>query len=116
MDAEAEQSGEPYSIETEPYFEKVKTGDTAIVNIRIKDKDGKTAVSANNRLFFNIEGGRFLGSGNGNPGDHDNEKKMNRCAFKGLCQIAVKALENNIKISVTAEGLKAGKCEIKTER
>lgn len=116
MEAEAEYCGEPHSITAVPYFESVKAGDTAIINIRITDKEGKTASSADNRLFFSIEGGKFLGSGNGNPGDHDNEKELDRCAFKGLCQIAVKAYDSDINVKVTADGLNAGECKIKIER
>ena len=56
-----------------------------------------------------VEGaGEFLGTGNGNPGDHDSDKVPHRRAFNGLCQLLVAATgeAGEIKITATSKNLK----------
>lgn len=103
----------PYKIEIMPYKNSIKNGQTAIVNVKITDKNDNTVPTADNRIFFEIDGGELLGTGNGNPGDHDSEKVPVRRAFNGLCQLLVRASETgNIKVTAKSDGLKSGICEI----
>lgn len=56
---------------------------------------------------------KLSGTGNGNPGDHSNEKLPVRRAFNGLCQVLVRSGENEkIVVSAKANGLIADECEI----
>lgn len=106
-----------YKIEIELYKNSIAEGQTAIVNIKITDKNGCVVPTADNRIFFDIEGGEFLGTGNGNPGDHDSEKILVRRAFNGLCQVLIRTNESSkIKIAAKSEGLKQGICEIEVNK
>ena len=100
-------TGTPHSIFAQPYKDKVRNGETAVINIRVADKDGNTVPTACNELRFEIEGdGALLGTGNGNPGDHANEKEHKRCAFNGLCQLLVKKSgDGELNIKIMSEGL-----------
>lgn len=103
----------PCRIVAKPYKDVIGVGETAIVNIDIVDKNGDLVPTADNRLFFDIEGAKLLGTGNGDPGDHDSEKVPTRRAFGGKCQLLVAAnTSENIKITAKANGLEAAVCKI----
>lgn len=103
----------PYKLEIVPYKDAVTVGETAIINIRVADKNGITVPAADNQIFFTVEGGQFLGCGNGNPGSHENDKIPVRRAFNGLCQFLVKADSVDvIKITAQSSGLIQDICEI----
>ncbi len=101
------------NIIAKPYKDTVTVGETAIINILITDKNGLIVPTACNELHFDIKGGVLLGTGNGDPGDHSNEKLAARKAFGGMCQLLVKATGNGM-ITVTASSakLKEGKVTI----
>lgn len=104
----------PYKIELMPYKNTIAVEETAIINVRIADKNGITVPTADNQIFFTVEGGQFLGCGNGNPGSHENDKIPVRRAFNGLCQLLVKATDSEmIKVTAQSDGLKQGICAIK---
>ena len=100
----------PADILIEPYNKPICKGDAVIINIKITDKNGEIVANADNELRFNVEGGTILGTGNGNPADHANEKLPNRRAFGGLCQLIVRADgENNIRVTVSSDTINNGK-------
>lgn len=107
----------PYKIELMPYKDNIAVGETAIINVRIADKNGITVPTADNQIFFTVEGGQFLGCGNGNPGSHESDKIPVRRAFNGLCQLLVKVTDKEgfIKITAQSSGLKQDICEIKVK-
>lgn len=94
----------PYKIKMEAYKNEImKNSDIAIINVRIVDKDGSIVPTADNEIYFKVEGaGGFLGVGNGNPGSHESDKLPVRRAFNGMCQLLVKSLEMEGKIKITA--------------
>lgn len=103
----------PYKIELVPYNSKVNCGDMAIVNVSVLDNQGMIVPTADNEIYFEVKGAKFLGTGNGNPGDHSNEKLPVRRAFNGLCQVLVRSGEDEkIVVSAKANGLIAAECEI----
>lgn len=113
MEKTIQQAGKPYKIKIEPYSETVKKGDTAIFNISILDENNLLVPDADNELIFEVEGGTLLGTGNGNPGDHDSEKTNKRHAFNGLCQVFVRAdKENEITLTVKSDGLETATTEV----
>ena len=107
----------PYKIELMPDKDNIAVGETAIINVRIADKNGITVPTADNQIFFTVEGGQFLGCGNGNPGSHESDKIPVRRAFNGLCQLLVKVTDKEgfIKITAQSSGLKQDICEIKVK-
>lgn len=111
-----ETTGIPAKIVIEPYQEQVRAGGTAIFKISIVDQNGRIVPTADNELHFNIEGaGSFLGTGNGNPGDHDTDRVPVRRVFNGLCEVLVRTEDyKNAKVilKATAAGLQSGCCEV----
>ncbi len=108
-----ETTGTPYRIELMPYKEKVSAGDTVIVNVKITDEQGRFVPTADNELCFDITGGEFMGTGNGNPADHAPDKTPVRRAFNGLAQVIIRATECGvIKINAKSIGLYNGVCEV----
>jgi beta-galactosidase len=104
----------PFKIELLPYKDNISIGETAIINVRITDKNGMTVPTADNEITFSVEGGQFIGCGNGNPGDHASDKLPLRRAFNGLCQLLAKANNTDtIKITAQSNGLLCGVCDVK---
>lgn len=106
-------AGDPYKIDVRAYNEAA--GDTMIFNISILDKNGRLVPDADNKLSFEITGGILLGTGNGNPGDHDSEKTNERRAFNGLCQVLARADRESgaVRITVKSDGLNNAECLVK---
>ena len=106
----------PYKVDLIPFKNKIMTADTAIINVQVTDKDGAVVPTADNKIFFTVEGGQFLGTGNGNPGSHESDKIPVRRVFNGLCQLLVKADNSGvIKIAAKSKDLIQGICEIGVE-
>ena len=108
--------GAPAKILVEPYQKEVRENGVAIFKICITDEEGRIVPTADNELHFSIEGaGSFLGSGNGNPGDHASDRVPVRRAFNGLGEVLVQAnegVDERIRLIVAATGLQAGICEV----
>ncbi|MBQ7792260.1 MAG: hypothetical protein IJ367_02060, partial [Clostridia bacterium] len=70
---------------------------------------------ADNEIRFTVEGeGTFLGTGNGNPGSHEDDTLPVRRVFNGLCQLLVRPTgqKGTIKIKAEAAGFQAGECVV----
>lgn len=107
-------TGTPHKIDLIPYKDRIMTGDTAILNVRVTDRDGRTVPTADPVIFFTVEGGQFLGTGNGNPGSHESDKIPVRRAFNGLCQLLVRADRAGVmKITAGSDELMQGICEVR---
>ncbi len=108
-----ETTGAPHSIELMPYKDTVEKGDTVIVNIKIIDEEGRFVPTADNELYFEITGGEFMGTGNGNPADHAPDKVPVRRTFNGLAQVIIRATKSGtIKIKAKSAGFYSGMCEV----
>ncbi len=107
-------TGEPFAIRLQPYKDTIVSSDTAIINVDIVDRAGDTVPGAENELCFEIIGpGVLLGTGNGDPGDHDSEKLPARRAFHGKCQLLVRADgPGSLKIAAASEGLRSDGLEL----
>lgn len=99
----------PFRIQTDiqRYSDEGTEWDTVICDCYIVDQNGKTVPYANNYLRFSAEEDAvFLGCGNGNPSDYQNDKLPGRCAFHGCCQAIYKVPKNaHPSITVRSEGL-----------
>ncbi len=106
-------TGAPYRIELAPYKTKISKNETAIVNIRVTDEKGLIVPDADNEITFKVCGGKMIGTGNGDPGSHESDKRPVRRAFNGLCQILVRASDSGeIKITAESSGMRKGICSV----
>ena len=82
--------------------------DAVPVNVSLVDADGNTLPTATSHVAFTVEGGKVLGTGNGDPNSHENDTLPERDLFAGLAQVIVgRATEPGTPLSLTAtvEGL-----------
>jgi beta-galactosidase len=113
-------AGAPTGIQLSPDRAVIKANgeDVTIVKVAIVDANGVVVPDANNKVEFKISGaGSLIGTGNGNPADHDSDKTNWRNTFNGYCIAIVQATEGEgtITIEAASEGLSVGKVDIKTE-
>jgi beta-galactosidase len=89
--------------------------DVTIVKVAIVDKEGIVVPDAQNKVEFNVLGnGNLIGTGNGNPMDHDSDKTNFRNAFNGYCIAIIQGTEDSgtITIEASSEGLITAKNDI----
>ena len=105
-----ETTGEPAALKFSPVRQTLAADgeDTVVVPVSILDASGRLAANANNRVTFQITGGKLAGVGNGNPGDHDPDRANQRAAFNGHCIAVVQAGKKREQWTLTAssQGLK----------
>jgi beta-galactosidase len=93
--------------------------DVTIIKVSIVDEYGVVIPDAQNRIDFKVSGNaKLIGTGNGNPMDHDSDKTGFRNTFHGYCIAIVQASEEagNITIEAASEGLRTGKAEVSTSK
>jgi beta-galactosidase len=110
-----ESTGSAYTLVAEP-SKKILAADgkdAMVINISVKDKEGRDVPDANNEINFMLEGdAQIIGVGNGDPSSHEPDKcevgKWKRNLFSGKCQLIILAGKkpSAIKFSATADGLK----------
>ena len=86
-----ETTDEPANIGVFPDHTKISRRGSVVVNLEIVDSKGRTVPTAANPLDFVVEGGEFLGAGNGDPACHEPDKARRHSAFNGLCQVILQA-------------------------
>lgn len=100
-----------------PNKEVVKANgkDGIIVNVSFLDSEYKEVPDANNLIQFSISGdAKIIGVGNGDPSSHEPDKcedrKWQRSAFNGKCQVIIQAGKTPGKIILEAKstGLRSG--------
>jgi beta-galactosidase len=114
-------AGAPAGIQLSPDRVVIKANgeDVTIVKVAIVDANGVVVPDANNKVEFKISGaGKLIGTGNGNPADHDSDKTNWRNAFNGYCIAILQASEETgtIIIEAASEGLSVGKVSINTKK
>ncbi len=79
--------------------------DLSFVTVRIVDKDGRLAPTANNHLRFTVEGpGEIVATDNGDPTSFVPFQSPERTAFNGLCLVIVRGVAGQSgKITLRAE-------------
>ena len=80
-------------------------GDAAIFEVSVTDGQGTVVPYASNLLSFAVEGGQFLGAGNGDPASHEQDTHPVRRAYGGLCQAIALITEPEFALRVTSHGL-----------
>lgn len=117
---ELETTGAPARIELSPERLKLRAGgeDTIVVPVSILDAQGRVVPDAGNRIEFRLEGGgQILGTGNGNPADHDSDKAPERKAFHGHCIAVVQAGDRPgvLRFEASSPGLVTGRLTLKVQ-
>jgi beta-galactosidase len=82
--------------------------DLAVIAAQVLDHAGNPVPTAGQRLHFALSGpARLLGTGNGDPTDHDPDNAPDRRAFNGLAQALVQSdgAAGAITLTVSGEGL-----------
>lgn len=94
--AKVETTGLPAEIVLTPNKTKaVANGtDLVMVEVNVKDNNGRAVPTANNEIEFQIEGdAQIIGVGNGNPSSHEADKctdgSWKRNLFNGKCQVII---------------------------
>jgi beta-galactosidase len=82
--------------------------DAVIVPVSIVDAQGRVVPGAANEVAFQlVGGGRIVGTGNGDPADHDPERAYQGKAFHGRCVVIVQAgvEPGRLELTATSQGL-----------
>jgi beta-galactosidase len=103
-------AGAPASILLSPHRTVINADgeDVSIITAAIVDENGIVVPDAGNIIEFKISSnGNLIGTGNGNPMDHDSDKTSYRNAFNGYCIAIVQASDKagTVTIEASSEGL-----------
>lgn len=114
---EIKAAGTPAAVLLTPDVEEIRFdgSDVALITVKVVDESEAVVPESDTRIRFMVEGGRILGTGNGNPGSHEPDKEPMRRAFHGLCQLLVQAekKQGDIHIKASADGLHSGFCSLR---
>ena len=114
LTAKVETTGEPSEVVITPYKTTLIADgkDVSVINVSVKDKQGRDVPDANNLIHLNLTGNaKIIGTGNGDPSSHEPDKcedgKWQRSLFNGKCQFIVQAgtAEDIVKIVASSEKL-----------
>lgn len=113
LEEKIETTGYAQRLELVPVKTEQKAGEIAIFNVSIVDEQGREVPTACPMIYIEVSGGELLGTGNGNPGDHDSEKLPVRRAFHGKMQLLVR-VENSreVVVKISSEGLQGGESHV----
>lgn len=92
--------------------------DATPVTVSLLDAEGNTLPTATDHIRFSVEGGRILGTGNGDPNSHENDTLPERDLFAGYAQVIVATEHNSdgiLRLRATCEGLPDAVLEIAVE-
>lgn len=116
---EIKTSGAPIKIELNASqdFLYSDSGDAAAINVSVTDADKIPCLTAQNIISFEIDGGKILGVGNGNPNSHESDKSDKRSLFNGLCQaiIAPHKGAEHVTIKAVSDGLIDGEITLEVK-
>ena len=96
------------------HFGKNPNGDTlAFITVEVVDKDGNLCPRAEDQIFFDVEGGRIVGTDNGNPVSMERFKEPKRKAFNGKCLVVVATDGGDVKLKARGYQLQGGEILIR---
>jgi beta-galactosidase len=115
--AVVETCGPPVALRLTP-DRTVLTGDgddAAPITVEALDKAGRAVPTANLPVTFEIDNGRIIGLGNGDPNCHEPEKGNARSLFNGLAQVIVQSDRGSsgvLRLKASALGLRAAQTQL----
>ena len=92
--------------------------DVAVCTVEVQDAQGRIVPITENDVAFMLSGpGAVIGTGNGDPTNHQPDPGPNRKAFAGLCMAIVQANKTagTIKVEATSPGLASASAIIRTK-
>ena len=96
------------------HFGKNPNGDNlAFITVEVVDKDGNLCPRAEDQIFFDVEGGRIVGTDNGNPVSMERFKEPKRKAFNGKCLVVVATDGGDVKLKARGYQLQGGEIFIR---
>ncbi|MET3667245.1 beta-galactosidase GalA [Caulobacter sp. 1776] len=112
-----ETAGPPVALRLTP-DRAVLTGDgadAAPVTVEALDKAGRTVPTASAFVTFEIDNGRIIGLGNGDPNCHEPEKGAARSLFNGLAQVIVQSDRGSsgvVRLKASSPGLRTAETRL----
>ena len=96
------------------HFGKNPNGDNlAFITVEVVDKDGNLCPRAEVQIFFDVEGGRIVGTDNGNPVSMERFKEPKRKAFNGKCLVVVATDGGDVMLKARGYQLQGGEILIR---
>ena len=96
------------------HFGKNPNGDNlAFITVEVVDKDGNLCPRAEDQIFFDVEGGRIVGTDNGNPVSMERFKEPKRKAFNGKGLVVVATDGGDVKLKARGYQLQGGEILIR---
>ena len=96
------------------HFGKNPNGDNlAFITVEVVDKDGNLCPRAEDQIFFDVEGGRIVGTDNGNPVSMERFKEPKLKAFNGKCLVVVATDGGDVKLKARGYQLQGGEILIR---
>ena len=89
--------------------------DVAICTVEVQDAQGRIVPITENDVAFKVTGpGEIIGTGNGDPTNHQPDPGPNRKAFAGLCMAIVQSgkAAGTLRVEATSPGLPAASAAI----
>ncbi|HEY5782407.1 MAG TPA: beta-galactosidase GalB [Lysobacter sp.] len=106
-------AGAPAKLELMPDRREIRADsqDLSFVTVRILDRNGQVAPTADNRVAFSIEGpGEIVATDNGDPSNLEPFPSQQRNAFNGLCLVIVRGIAGRtgtVMLRAESQGLQA---------
>ena len=117
MTAKRETTGSPAKLVVSADRQQIRADgeDVAMFAVEVQDAQGRVVPITDNQVSFSVsQGGRIIGTGNGDPTNQEPDKGTSRKAFGGLCMALVQSTSNagEITVEATAPGLTSAKATI----
>ena len=115
-----ETTGKPAALKLTPDRQTLRADnqDTIVIPVSIHDAEGRLVPDATNRVTFHLKGGgRILGTGNGDPSDHDPDRSDNRKTFHAYAIVLIQAgpLPATLELTATSPGLTPAQVTLQTK-
>lgn len=82
--------------------------DAVVLTVEVQDAQGRVLPITENEVAFKATGpGQVIGTGNGDPTNHEPDHRSSRKAFAGLCMAIVQSTRSagSVKVEVSSPGL-----------
>lgn len=112
---------QPFAIKLKTDRKTLKSDarDILHVEVQVVDKNDNVVPTANNMIYFTIEGeGKIIGVDNGNPYDHDSYKANKRSVFNGMGLVIIQSTHKSgeIKFVAKSDSLKSAEIKCSVEK
>jgi beta-galactosidase len=92
--------------------------DVVVCAVEVQDGEGRTVPVTENAVRFRVTGpGKLLGTGNGDPTNHEPDMGSTRKAFAGLCMAIVQATKSagSLQVEATSPGLTPASATVRSK-